>query len=213
MLDFLTKFFRRDEPSKSLAKDRLRFVLMSDRISLAPETFDAMKGEMLSVLQRYLEIDERGLDVHFENAERRFMLLANIPVNNVKTLDQIRSEGAVERMPSAVQTEVAVEPPAHADEPARSRVSPPDETARIGRTNGANVPSRRRRRRRSPRNGPNGQPVASFDNVTAAAKSAERFDEAGASEAAPFEGVRNGESPPLGDVERADGRPAEDPPH
>src|SRR5579864_4848078 len=92
MLDFLTKFFRREESSKSLAKERLRLVLMSDRVSLAPDTFDAMKGEMLGVLQRYLEIDEHGLDVHFENAERRFVLLANIPVNNVKTSEQIDEE-------------------------------------------------------------------------------------------------------------------------
>lgn len=139
MLDFLSKFFRRDEPSKSLAKDRLRFVLMSDRISLAPETFDAMKGEMLSVLQRYLEIDERGLDVHFENAERRFMLLANIPVNNVKTLDQIRSETV------------------RAPEPATEPTS--DGTGRKGRTNGAATP-RRRRRRRSQRNGAASPPAA-----------------------------------------------------
>jgi len=92
MLDFLSRFFRKDDSSRSLAKERLRLVLMSDRVSLAPETFDAMKGEMLSVLQRYLEIDEHGLDVHFENAERRFMLLANIPVNQVKTREQIAAE-------------------------------------------------------------------------------------------------------------------------
>jgi cell division topological specificity factor len=92
MLDFLTKFFRREESSKTQAKERLRLVLLSDRVSLAPETFDAMKIEMLSVVQRYLDIDERGLDVHFENAERRFMLLANIPVINVKSSEQIEQE-------------------------------------------------------------------------------------------------------------------------
>jgi cell division topological specificity factor len=92
MLDFLTKFFRREESSKSQAKERLRLVLLSDRISLAPETFDLMKNEMLSVVQRYLDIDEQGLDFHFENAERRFMLLANIPVVNVKSSEQIEQE-------------------------------------------------------------------------------------------------------------------------
>jgi len=92
MLDFLTKFFRREESSKSLAKERLRLVLLSDRVSLAPETFDAMKTEMLSVVQRYLDIDEHGLDFHFESAERRFMLLANIPVVNVKSSEQIEHE-------------------------------------------------------------------------------------------------------------------------
>jgi cell division topological specificity factor len=92
MLDFLTRFFRREESSGTQAKERLRLVLLSDRVSLAPETFDAMKMEMLSVVQRYLDIDEHGLDVHFENAERRFMLLANIPVVNVKSSEQIEAE-------------------------------------------------------------------------------------------------------------------------
>ena len=92
MLDFLTKFFRREESSRTQAKERLRLVLLSDRVSLAPETFDAMKMEMLSVVQRYLDIDEHGLDFHFESAERQFMLLANIPVVNVKSSEQIEHE-------------------------------------------------------------------------------------------------------------------------
>ena len=92
MLDFLTKFFRREESSKSQAKERLRLVLLSDRVSLAPETFDSMKAEMLSVVQRYLDIDEQGLDVHFETAERHFMLLANIPVVSIKSSEQIELE-------------------------------------------------------------------------------------------------------------------------
>src|SRR5579862_5377449 len=89
MIDFLAKFFRREEASSSRARERLRLVLMSDRVSLAPDIFDAMKGEMLDVLRRYLEIDERGMDVHFENAERQFALMANIPVREVKTHDAI----------------------------------------------------------------------------------------------------------------------------
>jgi cell division topological specificity factor len=89
MIDFLAKFFRREEASSSRARERLRLVLMSDRVSLAPDIFDAMKGEMLDVLRRYLEIDERGMDVHFENAERQFALMANIPVREVKTHEAI----------------------------------------------------------------------------------------------------------------------------
>lgn len=88
MLDFITKFFRREEASKTLAKERLRLVLMSDRVSLAPEVFDEMKNEMLAVIRRYLEIDERALDMHFENLERQFALLASIPVLKVKTPEQ-----------------------------------------------------------------------------------------------------------------------------
>jgi cell division topological specificity factor len=95
MLDFITKFFKREEASKTLAKERLRLVLMSDRVSLAPDVFDEMKGEMLNVIRRYLEIDERALDMHFENLERQFALLASIPVLKVKSADEIAvSNGA-----------------------------------------------------------------------------------------------------------------------
>jgi len=89
MLDFITKFFKREEASKTLAKERLRLVLMSDRVSLAPDVFDEMKSEMLAVIRRYLEIDERSLDMHFENLERQFALLASIPVLKVRTAEEV----------------------------------------------------------------------------------------------------------------------------
>lgn len=129
MLEFITRFFRRDEASSSLAKERLRLVLMSDRVSLAPETFDAMKCEMLSVLQRYLEIDEQNLDVHFENAERRFMLLANVPVVHVKSGEEIAQERAATQQHAAMRADESM---------------PPDATTPV---------RRRRRRRRTVRNG------------------------------------------------------------
>jgi cell division topological specificity factor len=95
MLDFITRFFKREEASKTLAKERLRLVLMSDRVSLAPDIFDEMKGEMLAVIRRYLEIDERALDMHFENLERQFALLASIPVLKVRSADEIKSSAAI----------------------------------------------------------------------------------------------------------------------
>src|SRR5215469_1754363 len=95
MLDFITRFFKREEASKTLAKERLRLVLMSDRVSLAPDIFDEMKGEMLAVIRRYLEIDERALDMHFENLERQFALLANIPVLKVRSAEEIKASAAI----------------------------------------------------------------------------------------------------------------------
>jgi cell division topological specificity factor len=134
MIDFLSRFFRREETSKTLAKERLRLILMSDRVSLAPDIFDAMKGEMLEVLRRYLEIDERGMDVHFENAERQFALLATIPVREVRTHDAI----ALARRPAprAAIVEVAQDP-----------AEPVDVAASTDQPR----PPQRRRRRRRPR--------------------------------------------------------------
>jgi cell division topological specificity factor len=136
MIDFLSRFFRREETSKTLAKERLRLILMSDRVSLAPDVFDAMKGEMIEVLRRYLEIDERGMDVHFENAERQFALLANIPVREVRTHAAI----ALSRRPvpqAAAPTEIALEVG--------------DPTADTAQTAEQIRPAPRRRRRRRPR--------------------------------------------------------------
>lgn len=136
MIDFLSRFFRREEASKTLAKERLRLILMSDRVSLAPDIFDAMKGEMLEVLRRYLEIDERGMDVHFENAERQFALLATIPVREVRTHDAI----ALARRPEPLAAVTAVEvTPDHA------------EAADDAVTTDQPRPPQRRRRRRRPR--------------------------------------------------------------
>src|SRR5215469_16440064 len=98
MLDFITRFFKREEASKTLAKERLRLVLMSDRVSLAPDIFDEMKLEMLAVIRRYLDIDERALDMHFENLERQFALLANIPVLKVRSAEEIRASARVAPM-------------------------------------------------------------------------------------------------------------------
>ena len=130
MIDFLTRFFRREEASSNRAKERLRLVLMSDRVSLAPDIFDAMKGEMLDVLRRYLEIDERGMDVHFENAERQFALMANIPVREVKTHEAIvqARKTVVADLPSETTNGSAAQSPS------------------------LSVPRRRRRRRARPAN-------------------------------------------------------------
>ena len=135
MIDFLSRFFRREEASKTMAKERLRLILMSDRVSLAPDIFDAMKGEMLAVLRRYLEIDEHGMDVHFENAERQFALLATIPVREVRTHDAI----ALARRP-VPQADGSLEAGRATSDPSDAVLLP--EQAR---------PPQRRRRRRRPR--------------------------------------------------------------
>jgi cell division topological specificity factor len=147
MIDFLSRFFRREETSKSLAKERLRLILMSDRVSLAPDVFDAMKGEMLEVLRRYLEIDERGMDVHFENAERQFALLANIPVREVRTHDAIAlARRPVQRAAAVapIETETVEEP----SDPVADAVTAVEQVR----------PAPRRRRRRRARAATNAQP-------------------------------------------------------
>ena len=82
-LDAILRFFR-PTPSGTVAKERLRLVLLSDRIHLAPEVVDQLRNDLIATISRYMEIDEVGLDVTFETRENDVALLANIPIKGVR---------------------------------------------------------------------------------------------------------------------------------
>ena len=189
MLEFLSKFFRREEASKNLAKERLRLVLMSDRVSLAPDIFDTMKVEMLDVVRRYLDVDERALDMHFENSDPQFMLLANIPVLKVKARKKpaLWAEPAGEgargpRTNGFMQTSAPAQlrpgddaPAGAADSTADASQPPqgPSEAAAAAQTSAAPVKRRRRRRRKTASAGAAGnQAGPSADSSPRASQSA-----------------------------------------
>ncbi len=84
MLDFLKRLFAPPERSSETAKERLRVVLLSDHLSLAPETVEALKRDLLEVISRYVEIDPAHADVTFEQREREVAMLANVPITGMR---------------------------------------------------------------------------------------------------------------------------------
>jgi len=86
VLEFITKFFARtdDNPSKKVAKDRLRLVLVHDRTNLSPQLLEDMKGDLIKVISSYLDIDESGLEVSFNREAQSVALVASIPVIRIK---------------------------------------------------------------------------------------------------------------------------------
>jgi cell division topological specificity factor len=82
MIEFFARLFRR-ESSGSTAKERLRLVLLSDHLSLAPEMVEALKRDLIEVISRYVEVDAQACDVSFEQQERTVAMLANIPILSV----------------------------------------------------------------------------------------------------------------------------------
>lgn len=84
MLDFFAKLLRRSDSSKDQAKERLRLVLVHDRASLSPGLLESLKEDLMEVLERYLEVDEPGLDVTLDHDDDSVALVANIPVRRVK---------------------------------------------------------------------------------------------------------------------------------
>jgi cell division topological specificity factor len=82
MIEFLNRLFGRQN-SGATAKERLRLVLMSDHLSLAPEMIEAMKRDLVDVISRYVEVDRDKIDVHFEHQDKALAMLANIPITGV----------------------------------------------------------------------------------------------------------------------------------
>ena len=78
-------FGKNDKTAKSVAKDRLRLVLMHDRADIPAPMLEDIRREILQVLSRHLDIDETHLDVNLERADNTVALVANIPIRRVRT--------------------------------------------------------------------------------------------------------------------------------
>ena len=139
MIDFFRSLFK-PERSSTTAKERLRLVLLSDHLSLAPEVVEALKADLFAVISRYVEIDASNADVTFEHRDHDVAMLANIPIR------QLRHDRP---LPPPLAREL--EPPA-AEPVAREAVETasqlPDSNAEAApRPKPAGAPRRRRRRK------------------------------------------------------------------
>lgn len=93
----VAKFFRPQEeqldsdPSKSVATNRLKLVLMQDRTNLTPKVLEQMRGEMIELLSKYLEMDKDLLELNFEQEGDQVALMLSIPVIRAKDEDEIEA--------------------------------------------------------------------------------------------------------------------------
>jgi cell division topological specificity factor len=83
-------FFRK-KGTGSIAKDRLKLVLVSDRAGCSPEIMEQIKNDIINVISKYIEIDLDGLDIKITQTESESnngsvpALYANIPIKDLKT--------------------------------------------------------------------------------------------------------------------------------
>ena len=89
LLDLNTLFGRKNK-SSSVAKDRLKLVLIHDRMNCSTELLEMMRADILEVISRYVDIDTEELNIEISNMEYEVgghkspVLLANIPIKNLK---------------------------------------------------------------------------------------------------------------------------------
>ena len=91
----VAKFFRPQEEqgdaSKSVATNRLKLVLMQDRTNLTPKILEQMRGELIDLLSRYVELDKELLELNFEHEGDQVALMLSIPVIRAKDEDEIEA--------------------------------------------------------------------------------------------------------------------------
>jgi cell division topological specificity factor len=75
---------RPEKTARGDARDRLKLVLMQDRAALPASTMELIRKEILQVLSKYIDIDERSLDVSVERADDAVALIANIPIRSIR---------------------------------------------------------------------------------------------------------------------------------
>ena len=84
----MMSLFRKPAPSKDIARDRLKMILVTDRIDGSTHVIEMMKNDILKVLQKYLDIDENELDIQISqqnhDGEDAPRLRADIPIRSVR---------------------------------------------------------------------------------------------------------------------------------
>ena len=108
MFENITKFFKKfgkqekeKTSSKDAAKERLHLVLMQDRANVSADFLDLMKQEIIEVIKKYIDVDEREIDVRLTNKTNEDgttgapALYANIPIISIK--EEAKKEAKVEK--------------------------------------------------------------------------------------------------------------------
>ena len=75
MFDLFKTFSSENKTSKNVAKERLKLVLVHDRVDCSPQLLNMIKDDILKVISNYAEIEEDGLEIKMsktrsENGDR-----------------------------------------------------------------------------------------------------------------------------------------------
>ncbi len=73
--------------TRAIAKDRLKILLISDRVNCSPQMMELLKNDISKVISKYMRIDETQMEVQIgqtgsrdSRAEKRPVLYINIPI-------------------------------------------------------------------------------------------------------------------------------------
>ena len=84
-MEFLRKLLgKRSNSSAKEAKVRLMSVLIQDRTDISPQLLKNLRVEMISLLKKYMEIDEANIEINLDRGSGEVSLVTSVPVLRVK---------------------------------------------------------------------------------------------------------------------------------
>jgi cell division topological specificity factor len=84
---------QKKQKSKSVAKERLRQVLLRDRVDISPQFMRAVRYDMVAAVSRYMDIGEDDVKIQLYAGEYKVSLVADIPVLKIKHLARLQIDG------------------------------------------------------------------------------------------------------------------------
>ena len=72
--------------SKDTARQRLKLVLVQDRLELAPEKLEEMKKEIWEVVSKYMVVNDEFMEFDVRRLDELTVLVSNIEVKDLSIL-------------------------------------------------------------------------------------------------------------------------------
>ena len=76
--------------SREIAKDRLKILLISDRVNCSQEMMEMIKNDIAKVISKYMKIDTQSMEIQITKTSgkahslKKPTLYANIPILDLK---------------------------------------------------------------------------------------------------------------------------------
>ena len=75
---------RKKQTPGEIAKERLKVVLVHDRLKVNPEVLELIKAELLTAISRRLDVDEQNMQVSLARDSGWDTIQANVPIKRQK---------------------------------------------------------------------------------------------------------------------------------
>jgi cell division topological specificity factor len=84
MARFFDRLLNREAPSANTAKERMKLVLIHDRIDLTSGVLDLLKDELIEVISRHVDVDPAAVRIEMAQDGRQQRLIADIPLRSTR---------------------------------------------------------------------------------------------------------------------------------